>query len=218
MKRFLPFAIIVGVLLLALGSGTVFYRTQNHVMTGSSATTGNPGAEPAHVRGSHAAPAALEEFGDFECLPCFVLWPALRNLETEFGHRLSVTFRECPLPQHSAALSAARAAEAAGLQGQFWEMHDMLYLSRSQWVHGGDIQGVFDRFAARLRLNIARFDKDMDGKEVARRIAADHARAVSLGIDRTPVVFLNGQRLQIRNPVAEDLRKDINAVLAKQSR
>ena len=218
MKCFLPFAIIIGVLLLALGAGTIFYRMQDHTMAGSVATTGKPGAKPAQVRGSRDAPAALEEFGDFECLPCFVLWPALRNLETEFGDRLSVTFRECPLPQHSAALSAARAAEAAGLQGQFWEMHDMLYLSRAQWIHGGDVREVFDRFATRLGLDVARFDKDMDGKEVAQRIAADHTRAVSLGIDRTPVVLLNGQRLQLRNPVEEDLRKDLNATLAKPTR
>ncbi|MGH9693093.1 MAG: hypothetical protein ACRD5Z_03040, partial [Bryobacteraceae bacterium] len=60
MKRFLPFAIIIGVLLLALGAGTIFYRTQNHTMSGSVATTGKPGAKPAHIRGSPAAPVALE--------------------------------------------------------------------------------------------------------------------------------------------------------------
>ena len=91
----------------------------------------------------------------------------------------------------------------------------MLYLSRAQWVHGGDVREVFDRFATRLGLDVARFNKDMDGKEVAQRIAADQARAASLGIDRTPVVFLNGNRLRLRSPEQEDLRKKIKAALAK---
>lgn len=218
MKRSLPFVIILGVFVLALGAGTFFFTIHNRKTTGSLAETNEPGAQPPHVRGSQTAPVALEEFGDFECLPCFILWPALRNLEKDYGERLSLTFRQKPLPQHSYALDAARASEAAGLQNHFWEMYDLLYLSRSQWVHGGDIRAVFNRFAGRLGLNVERFGRDIDSEEVTKRLAADRARAASLGIDRTPALFLNGQRLQLQNDLEEGIRRDIEAALARQSR
>src|SRR4051794_22263357 len=128
MKRHLPFAIILGALVLTFAGGALFFYLRH----APSATTaaGKPGAEPAHVRGPKSAPATLEEFGDFECIPCFLLWPALRNLEHDFGNRLSVIFREHPMAQHPHAVEGARAAEAAGLQGHFWEMHDALYIDR----------------------------------------------------------------------------------------
>jgi protein-disulfide isomerase len=218
MKRSLPFIIILGVLLVALGAGAFFFRFQDHKIAGSLGKTEKRGAQPPHLRGNPDAPVALEEFGDFECLPCFILWPALRNLEKEYGDRLSVTFRQCPLPQHHHAVAAARASEAAGLQGHFWEMYDTLYLSRAQWIHGGDPRPVFDEFAKRMGLDVARFNKDMDGSEVAQRLAEDRTLVDSLGIDRTPVLFLNGKRLQLRDPLEESIRADIEAALPRQSR
>src|SRR5205807_7572805 len=88
---------------------------------------GRPGAEPMHIRGDASAPAVLEEFGDFECLPCSLMWPLLEKLEHDYNKRLVVVFREHPLKMHRFALDAARAAEAAGLQDKFWEMHDILH-------------------------------------------------------------------------------------------
>jgi protein-disulfide isomerase len=217
MKRSLPFIIILSILLIALGVGAFFLRHRDDKIAHSLGKTGPRGAEPPHVRGHPGAPAALEEFGDFECLPCFILWPALRNLEKDYGDRLSLTFRQCPLPQHRHAVAAARASEAAGRQGHFWEMYDTLYLSRAQWIHAGDPRPVFDRFAGRLGLDVTRFNRDMDGPEVAQRLAADDALVKSLGIDRTPVLFLNGQRLRLRDPLEENIRADIEAALARQS-
>ncbi|MDQ6623890.1 MAG: DsbA family protein [Verrucomicrobiota bacterium] len=217
MRRFLPYAVILMVLLLALGIGFIALRHRNQDVPGLTSSSGSIGATPPHLRGEQNAPAAIEEFGDFECMPCFILWPAMRNLEKDFGGRLSVTFREFPLPQHESAVDAARAAEAAGLQSRFWEMHDLLYLSRSRWVHGGDIRDVFRTFADRLGIDVARFEKDMDGPEVAKRIAADRERAASLGLDRTPALFLNGRRLQLQNDVETGIHADIDAALAKAS-
>jgi len=166
------------------------------------------------MRGLASAPVALEEFGDFECLPCFLLWPVLKNVEHDYGERLSVTFRQHPLPQHHHAREAALAAEAAGLQGRFWEMHDWLYQNRSVWVRALDVRPFFTSYASYLGLDVERFKKDMDGTEGAKRIADDEERGSAFKIDRTPVIFINGQLMPFSSSPEEDLRNGIDAALA----
>lgn len=175
---------------------------------------GRPGAEPMHIRGNPAAPAVLEEFGDFECLPCSKLFPVLETLEKEFGDRLVVVFREHPLRMHKFALDAARAAEAAGFQGKFWEMHDMLYRNRGTWVPAAYVRPYLNEYATALQLDLDRFKEDMDAKKVADRIVADQARGDSLGIDRTPVVFVNGEKIPVVDINEKGLRAAIEKALA----
>ena len=214
MKRYLPFAIVLGVFLIAAGAGVFFIhqRRQPPPITGA----GVPGAEPPHMHGPANARVSLEEFGDFECMPCYILFPVLKNLEKDYGDNIFFTFREHPLPQHRNALEAARAAEAAGLQGQFWQMHEKLYLNRSVWVPPLDVRGYLTTYAAYLGLDVARFKKDMDGEEVARRINADQARGASLGVDRTPVVFINGQKIAFGSSPEADMRAAIDKALAEK--
>src|SRR3954462_15374064 len=104
MRRYLPFSIIAAVFLMATGAGVVLYqaRSQTTAPTGKLAF-GKPGAEPPHVRGSLKAPVALEEFGDFECVPCSQFEPVLKQAIADYGARLSVTFREYPLSKHTHA-------------------------------------------------------------------------------------------------------------------
>ncbi len=213
MKRYLPVAIILTVLLGTVGAGALLFHFHKSAAPPAQFAAGKPGAEPPHIHGRNNAPVTLEEFGDFECLPCFILWPALKNVEKDYGANLSVTFRQHPLAQHHHALEAARAAEAAGLQGRFWEMHDLLYRRRSNWVKADDVQAFFKTCATELGLDLERFTKDMDGAEVAARIAADEERGTSLGIDRTPVVFINGKRIEFSSQPEDGLRLEIDAVL-----
>jgi protein-disulfide isomerase len=172
---------------------------------------GRPGAEPVHLRGDPGAPVVLEEFGDFECLPCSLVWPLLEKLEHDYGNRLAVVFREHPLKMHRFALDAARAAEAAGLQNKFWEMHDILYRNRESWVPADYVRPYLNDYATELRLDVDRFKTDMDGDEVAKRIGADQDRGESLGIDRTPVIFVNGEKV----PVTERNEKGLRSVIDK---
>jgi protein-disulfide isomerase len=178
---------------------------------------GRPGAEPVRLRGDPNAPVVLEEFGDFECLPCSVFWPVLEKLEQDYGNRLAVAFREHPLKMHRYALDAARAAEAAGLQGRFWEMHDILYRDRATWVPADYVRPYLNDYATELRLDIDRFKTDMDGEEVAKRIAADQDRGESLGIDRTPVLFVNGEKLPVTERNEKGLRVAIDKALAAKA-
>src|ERR1700693_2221427 len=131
MRRYLPFVIVGAVALLTLGGATMLYRAKrlpvltigkNHVASGMD------DAKSIHILGNPDAPVTLEEFGDFQCPPCGILHPELKMIEREYASRVRIIFREFPLvPTHAHALAAAHAAEAAGLQGKFWEMHDMLY-------------------------------------------------------------------------------------------
>ena len=217
MKRYLPFAIILAVFLVAIGTGALLFHLRQSPPSPAKAAFGRPGAEPPHVRGPANASVELEEFGDFECVPCFMLWPAMKNIEQDYAKSLSVTFRQHPLEQHRHAREAARASEAAGLQGRFWEMHDLLYLKRSNWVHAEDVRAFFNTCASDLRLDLERFTKDMDGDDVAKRIAADEDRGASLGIDRTPVVFINGKKVEFTPQPEDGLRAEIKAALGAKA-
>ncbi|MDX6613593.1 MAG: formate-nitrite transporter family protein [Blastocatellia bacterium] len=225
MKRFLPFIIIGAVLLLAIGLGWMLVRS-----TESSSETKLPaearpetsnsntpsGANPPHVRGEASAPVTLEEFGDFQCPPCGGLYPELKKLEAEFGPRLRVIFRERPLIQaHEHALLAARAAEAAGLQGRFWEMHDQLYEHQKDWSELKEARTVFEDYARLVGLDMERFKRDLDGPAVETRIFLDGARAHALGFDSTPTLMLNNREVPFATLAKPDgLRAAINTALS----
>jgi protein-disulfide isomerase len=271
-RRSLPFLIIAGVLVFAIGGGLLLYRYRMEPEAPAPASTpiplttatapppsatiaampsvtpalpsmtpalpsvtpavsatavappagpvfsyGRPGAEPMHLRGDPAAPVVLEEFGDFECLPCSLLWPVLEKLERDYDKGLVVVFREHPLKMHRYGLDAARAAEAAGLQGKFWEMHDTLYRNRANWVPAAYIRPYLNDYAAELHLDVDRFKADMEGEEVAKRLAADWDRGESLGIDRTPVVFVNGRKLSLTEREEPGLRAAIDTAMAART-
>lgn len=192
--------------------------------------------ESLHLRGKGNAPVTLEEYGDFQCAPCGRLYPVLKTLEQDYGDRLRVIFRHMPLRKHEHAPLAARVAEAAGLQGQFWEMHDMLYENSLRWSKGIDTVGpevspsrrmqsnllamdvevrdVFYRYAEILKLDVDRFKQDLDSEPVRARVDADRSRGVALGIDRTPTVYLNGHHLAYTALTAEGLHAAMEATLA----
>jgi formate-nitrite transporter family protein len=165
------------------------------------------GAQPAYVLGPATAPARLEEFGDFECPPCGLLHPILEEMHKEFGDRLQITFREFPLvPTHQHALAAASAAEAAGLQGKFWEMHDLLYERQKNWKTEFDVRPVFETYAKEIGIDVARYKTDLDSNAVQQRIFLDQNRGHSLGVKGTPTVFLNGREVPFESLPAEQLR------------
>jgi protein-disulfide isomerase len=152
MKRVLPLLIIAAVLVAAGAATWMLLRSQKPDVSANNASppsmADTPGAEPPHVRGNPNAPATLEEFADFQCPSCGAYYPELKKIESEFGDRLRVIFRERPLvPPHEHALMAAQAAEAAGLQGRFWEMHDKLYENQTACSDAKDIAHMFVDYA-----------------------------------------------------------------------
>ena len=130
MKRYLPF-IIVGLIALAtLVSGTMLYRAKRpHLLSipEDKTVSGKSDTASMHIRGAPDAPVTLEEFGDYQCPPCANIAGFIDELVKEYNPRLRIVFRNFPLPVHKYGREAALAAEAAGMQGRYWEMHDLLY-------------------------------------------------------------------------------------------
>lgn len=218
MKRSLPLLIIAVVLVAALVATWMLVRTAK---PGNSAnnpaptpTTDTPGADPPWMRGNPKAPVLVEEFADFQCPSCGWYYPELKKIESEFGDNLRVVFRERPLvPPHEHALLAAQAAEAAGRQGHFWEMHDKLYENQKVWSDAKDLVPLFVDYAKQLGLDTDRFMKDLNGEAVATRIFQDGKRAHALNVNSTPTFFVNGKEAKDDQWKPDGLREMIKQAL-----
>jgi len=221
MKRYLPFVIVAVVALTTFGSGTVLYRAkrpQLHNIPESQSVLAKGDKESAHIRGNPDAPVTLEEFGDFQCPPCGSFASFIGELLKEYDSRLRVVFRNFPLSGHEHAREAAQAAEAAGLQGKFWEMYDTLYREQSLWSNASNARELFESYAGTLGLDVDQFKKDMDGDRVRERIDSDHALADFLGVKVTPTLFINNRAIDPKDKNPEGVRAAINAALEEKSK
>jgi protein-disulfide isomerase len=217
MKRYLPFVIVVGVALVTFGSGTMLYHakhSQLQAIPQDKAPSANSGSESMHIRGNPDAPVTLEEFGDFQCPPCGSFAAFGEELLKEYDSRLRIVFRHFPLKPHEHAREASLAAEAAGLQGHFWEMYDVLYREQAAWSKAPNTRELFESYAGTIGLNVDQFKTDMDGEQAKARVDSDQARAESLGINVTPTLYINGQPVDPKDKNPEGVRAAINAALA----
>src|SRR5205807_9872962 len=176
MRRYLPFIIVICVALLAVGSGIFFYRAKRSANTTPriSKTETAPSGESIHALGPEDAAVTLEEFGDFQCPPCGKLSEPINQLQKQYN--LRVIYREFPLAIHAHAKEAAFAAEAAGRQGRFWPMHDLLFREQAVWSKSADARALFNAYAGMLQLDLDRFKRDMDSSEVQRQVELDQHR------------------------------------------
>ena len=221
MKRYLPFVIVAGVALVALGSGAMLYRAKRQQLRAipeNKALSETTDAESLHIRGNPNAPVTMEEFGDFQCPPCASFATFGEGLLKEYDSRLRIVFRNFPLPAHEHAREAALAAEAAGLQGRFWEMYDVLYREQVFWSYAPNARELFESYAGTIGLNLDQFRKDIDSEKVRERVDSDHARGDSLGIKLTPTLFINNQPVEPKDKNPEGVRSAINAALEAKSK
>ena len=175
--------------------------------------SGMDDAKSIHVLGNPDAPVTLEEFGDFQCPPCGILSGPINQLEQDYRPRLRVIFRHFPLTMHRHAREAALASEAAGRQGRFWQMHDVLYREQAVWSEAADVRPLFDTYAGMLGLKIDRFKKDMESEEVNRRVTADQLRGTALGVTITPTLFVNNRALPNTSLSPAALRAGVEAAM-----
>jgi protein-disulfide isomerase len=142
-----------------------------------------------HIRGPHVAPVTLLEYGDFECPFCGRAEPVVREVLADFAD-IRYVWRHLPLSDvHPNAQLAAEAAEAAGRQGSFWEMHDLL-LDHQDALSPRDLLG----YAEKLGLDVERFHHDMREGHGARQVREDVDSADRSGVTGTPTFFINGRR------------------------
>ena len=147
-------------------------------------------ADRDHIRGPADAPVTLVEYGDYECPYCGAAYPIIKNVQERMGKRLRFVFRNFPLSaSHDHAQQAAEAAEAAAAQGQFWEMHDLLFENQDR-LGDQDLHS----YAERLGLDVGRFDAELSGHVHAELVREDVLSGVRSGVNGTPTFYINGVR------------------------
>ena len=209
-KQFL--AIIVVVILVLVG---IFTLTGNKSSNGSKSSSG--GTPTNHVEGEGKSGVTLVEYGDFECPYCEQYYPIVQQVQTEFNDQITVQFRNFPLTSiHQNAFAAARAAEAAGLQNKFWQMHDLLYQNQNQWVQASAPTKYFNQYAQQIGLNAAQFQKDYSSTKVNDLINADMAAGNKLGVNATPTFYLDGKKIDVSASVSS-FETQIKAAIAQKS-
>lgn len=143
-----------------------------------------------HAQGPPDARITLVEYGDYECPYCGEAYPIVKRVQKELGKNLRFVFRNFPLSEsHPHAVRAAHAAEAAALQGRFWEMHDTLYDNQQRL---DEVQ--LRRYAEQRGLDVKRFALDLDSEAVAARVKSDFLSGVRSGVNGTPSFFVGGAR------------------------
>jgi protein-disulfide isomerase len=163
-----------------------------------------------HIQGSLNRKTTLVEYGDFECPYCGRAYPIVKEIQKIKGNDLGFVFREFPLSQsHLHAEHVAYAAEAAGKQGKFWEMHDMLF-EHQDFLEDEDLVS----YAQDLKLNIEQFKNDMASEGIKNKVKKDFMDGVRSGVNGTPTFFINGKRFD--GPYEVDtlisaIAKEVNA-------
>lgn len=188
---------------LVIGGGVILFLKDN------SQKTSQPGARPDdqsaivrtnnHSRGSASAKVTIVEFGDYQCPACGYINPVVNQIAAKYQstNQVRLVYRNFPLTQiHKNAMLSAEAAEAAGLQGKFWEMHDKLYETQSQWSELTQPLDFFKSLAGQIGLDVNQFMKAVQSPQILAIVRADAADAAALNLPGTPTFFINGRQLQ----------------------
>ena len=195
-----------------IGGGLLLYAARKR----PAASTVPVGPAPAaaadgfrgYTLGSAAAPVEVTEYSDFECPYCArfasVQMPAIREQLIATG-KVRWRYRDFPLPSHQYARYAALAAQCAGAQGKFWEMHDQVFFNHSWAQTGKHPRGLFRDFAKSFGLNLDDYDACMDSQRYAGWIEASRQEGEALGVGGTPTFFVNGR--QYKGPPTSDAFK-----------
>jgi protein-disulfide isomerase len=147
-------------------------------------------AERDHIQGPADAPVTLVEYGDYECPYCGRAHPIIKQVQERLGDRMRFVFRNFPITTaHPRAEPAAEAAEAAGAQDRFWEMHDLIYVGQPR-LSDADLRG----YAEQVGLDLERFDRELANHTYADRVREDFMGGVRSGVNGTPSFFINGAR------------------------
>jgi protein-disulfide isomerase len=168
-------------------------------------------------KGNRLAAVTLIEYSDFQCPACAAYYPLVSRLSDEFPDQLHLVYRYYPLMQiHQNALASAKAAEAAGRQGKFWEMHDLLFQKQKDWSELSDPTDTFVGYARELVLDEAQWQSDLKNSDVEKVVLAQAEQGNRDGVNATPTFFLNGQKID--NPQSYDeFKRVVEALLPNAS-
>lgn len=181
MKSYLKPALWI--LAIAVAAGALYYGLSGNGSVNGNATSGE------------AQPVTILKYSDYQCPACKAYIPLQEQLKQEFGDRLTIEYRHFPLNGHQYAELAARAAEAARMQGMYKEMHDKIFEGQELWSRGG-AEEHFTRYAEELGLDTDQFLEDLDSEEVRTIVRNQRSEGDRRLVNATPTFFINGQRVQ----------------------
>ena len=163
---------------------------------------GNRGSDAVvmeQFKGNPDASVVVTEYSDFQCPACAGTSVILEEAFMGYEDRVKIVFRHFPLVSiHPNAIPAARAAEAAGQQSKFWQMHDMLFEEQNNWANETRVYELFESYAEELGLNLEQFEADYNSRGIRAGINEQRAEAIDAGFNSTPTILINGN--QIENP------------------
>jgi protein-disulfide isomerase len=190
-KRFIVILVVV-----VLGLGGIFILGKNKSSSSTNSSSSSTGVVSNHTRGENAKNVTLTVYGDFQCPVCGQFYPIEKQVVDTYQKDISFRFMHFPLESiHPNARAAARAAEAAGLQGKFFEMHDLLYVNQAAWSSSTDAYPVFESFAKQIGLDTTKFKTDFASETVNGTINADLKDGNGKSVSGTPTYYLNGEKL-----------------------
>lgn len=200
------FSVVFITIVLVIGGVYLFSKNGPTIATSGSTVSSNilissdsqktgGFANGVYQPASQSAKITLVEFGDFECPACGAYSPFVKQLLTDFSGKINFVFRNYPLPQHANAPISSYAAEAAGLQGKYWEMHDKLYENQSAWAVSTDPKTIFTGYAKDIGLDVTKFSTDIDSQTVKDKVTKDLNDGNLVNLTETPTFYLNGQKI-----------------------
>lgn len=196
--------IIFGVICVVFLGGLIFLSSRNRInvddvdanaVINASEKSGNIGD---HVFGKADSKVILVEYGDFQCPGCGGAHPTIKELTEKYKDKMAFIFRNFPIASlHPNARAAAATAEAAGLQGKYWEMHNKLFENQFAWqdLSAGERDDFFIEYAREFKLDEEKFKNDFASSAVNQKINFDSAVGKKVGVSATPTFFLNGKKL-----------------------
>lgn len=198
--------IIFAVVVVALFGGLIYLSTKDSVdvndvdantVLNPEARSGNIGD---HVFGNKDSKVVLIEYGDYQCPGCASAYEPLKTVSEKYQEQMAFVFRNFPLASiHPNARAAAASAEAAGLMGKYWEMHNLLYANQSSWVNTNtnERNAVFEGFASQIGLDATKFASTLRDRstDINSKISFDQAIGGKAGVTGTPSLFINGKAI-----------------------
>lgn len=214
---------IILAVIAAIFVGIVVLSNNKKTENGTTSTSTKAGTK--HIQGEGKTGVTLQEYGDYQCPICGTYYPVVKQVVEKYKDQITFQFSNLPLTQiHPNTFAASRAAEAAGLQNKYWEMHDLLYINQNAWASSSNAQTIFEGYAQQLNLNMAQFKKDYSSTKVNDAINADAAAFKKTGDpEATPTFYLDGHKLDntdlmdSNGPNVEKFSKVIDAEIAKKT-
>ncbi len=210
------------VIVVGIFGGIIWISKSNNAVdfTGDATKIINQAPISDHIFGSDAQKVVFIEYGDFQCPGCGKMYPTVHELTDKYKDKITFIFRNMPLTNlHANALAAATAAEAAGLQGKYFEMYDTLYQSQTSWSEASvsDRSSIFQNYAAQLGLNADKFKADLTSKDITAKINRDTFTGKNIfKVDATPTFVLDGKKIEANVATDPDaLTKLIDDAVAK---